>query len=98
MQDEIEITFPVHAAMSVGFKISRAEWEAMDSDAKIALIDTKGDESAIFLANDVLQFGGGFISAEIIGPSRDEIQLADVDVYDPGKNEYSKATTPDMDA
>ena len=80
---QIEISQDVTIQASIHFWVDRAEWAAMDDDAKRAMIGDKIDAAAIRASNDCFDFPGGTISASIDGPDTDKINLDQVSIYDP---------------
>lgn len=81
--NEIEISLSVKVEAGIYFTIDSAEWDAMDEATKRKTIGAKIDSVAIAFGNDTHQFGEARMSGEIVGPSDDEIDLSQVDTYQP---------------
>ncbi len=89
---QIEISQDVTIQAAIHFWVDRAEWAAMDDDAKRATIGDKIDAAAIRASNDCFDFPGGTISASIDGPDTEKINLDQVSIYDPdpGSVDYER--------
>lgn len=84
-ETEIEVSIGVDVSAMVAFRVERSEWESLDNEAKQKAIGQALDLAAAQLQRDVIPTAEGFISMEIIGPVDKDINLGEVQVYDPSE-------------
>jgi hypothetical protein len=81
-ENEIEISISVRMNAGIGFKIDRAEWEGFTDDQKRQRLDEAITMVANKVGEDITYYDRTFLSADIIGPNLNEIDLADIQIYD----------------
>lgn len=78
----IEIAIDVQIQGGIAFWIDKSDWEAMNEAEKRNVIDDRIGHIASKLANDVLNFGNVQLSAAIVGPEGNEIDLTQIRIYE----------------
>lgn len=80
---QIEISQTVHIEAAIHFRVERDEWEAMTDDQRREAIGRQIDSAAIRASNDCFDYPDGTISASIFGPENKDINLDEIEIYDP---------------
>jgi hypothetical protein len=80
---DIEISIDVDITAGIAFWVDPEHWLELDEAGKRAHIAGVIDAIAGDMANDVIRFRAGNLSASITGPIQDTISLDEVQIYDP---------------
>ncbi|MFA9261752.1 MAG: hypothetical protein ACEQSB_00130 [Undibacterium sp.] len=87
---KVEISFDVKIDACLRFFIESEKWAAMADDEKRAEMDRQMDRFAMMIENDQSCIIAGHscndsITGELVGPEAKDINLAEVQIYDPAK-------------